>query len=470
MGLLKSTFSKINTKLFVVSLLLFSFSLLGVYPVNAGDRISANREYFPASKFGKINLRSKHFIRKFIRGEPFSPLSALNPEGKLRKLSRPIGRLDVLYKKNMSTCTAFLFHQSYIMTNHHCIDGKPKKIVFRLGYSFEGTPKKSRSFDVNIKPVEMNEKLDYAILRVDTSNPGNWSGSLKLSFRNIQDRQSLHLIGHPGGLPKMLSGPGNCHITNPFLHEIHRTGGSKVMAVNYNCSSIGGNSGSPVLDQKTGEVIALNHSSNKISSSGTPILEIAKVSPLVRDILRAREAAARGCFVFNQDEICGGTLDVGDDKVNEGGVLATILIAVPFKTQTCNVPVNVNCGPWKYDNREYKIKILQDGRYKIIYRNYDVYVIQRNRSFAKKQKGNLILSASLKVKNSEFYLKHIVVSPGDFTEKEVTTVKFKIKNNACRLINTSFVSSYKPKIPNWHKHFKVRKVKPRYCKILKGVQ
>jgi V8-like Glu-specific endopeptidase len=98
-----------------------------------------------------------------------------------------------------------------------------------------------------------------AILEVD-GIPSN-KKSLTLSKRKVYKNLRLGIIGHPHGGPqpdkKSFDITDNCKVINTDFDSSNR---EKVFT--HHCDTLPGNSGSPIFDFNTGEVIGLHWGSN----------------------------------------------------------------------------------------------------------------------------------------------------------------------------------------------------------------
>ena len=132
-------------------------------------------------------------------------------------------------------------------------------------------------YPVDIKPVEANEELDYAILRVE-GNPGDEWGTIKLSKHTPDARNTLFIVHHPGGFPKYIS-RGRCQTSNPAID------GNDLLHV---CDTLPGSSGAPIFDNSSRKVIGLHFSAVALKklNAGKRIASIAQKSPLIARLVQ----------------------------------------------------------------------------------------------------------------------------------------------------------------------------------------
>ncbi|WP_275290376.1 trypsin-like serine peptidase [Sulfitobacter mediterraneus] len=215
-----------------------------------------------------------------------------HPTSIFAQVGQPVGRLRTLTSFGRSGCTAFLISPTHLMTNEHCIgdrhwDHKTKtwlprtvqSVKVEMGAVDPNDNQRIDTYSVQMPPLEMNEALDYAILNV-TGNPADKYGYLAISTAKPAFKMPLWIIGHPKLKVQQISRL-HCRViqhARPHKHRLHHT-----------CPTAGGNSGSPVFDASTHEVIAINHArySAEVRDVGlaVPFHIIAAQSPLLRAII-----------------------------------------------------------------------------------------------------------------------------------------------------------------------------------------
>lgn len=231
-----------------------------------------------------------------VHAEPaYEPIFNYHPTSIFAQIGHPVGRLRIQTSRGRSGCTAFLISETHLMTNEHCVgkrawDHKKRewfpRIVLKVKVEMAAVDPKDNSsmetFAVQMPPLEINEALDYAIMKVE-GNPAAKYGYLAISTAKPQMKMPLWIIGHPKLKVQQISRVRCMVIKHPIPHpnRLHHT-----------CPTAGGNSGSPVFDASTSEVIALNyaHYSVKVRDIGLAVSfhEIAKQSPLLREILKTQ--------------------------------------------------------------------------------------------------------------------------------------------------------------------------------------
>jgi len=125
--------------------------------------------------------------------------------------------------------------------------------------------------------------LDMAICRIG-GNPGNTYGFSEVSTTNPAVGDMLAIIGHPAGQPKRIEA-GPCTTIS-------------ATTVRYNdIDTLGGNSGSGILQASTGRVVGVHtnggcNSAGTGSNSGTAIAAIRNVSPTLQALPQGSKTAS----------------------------------------------------------------------------------------------------------------------------------------------------------------------------------
>ncbi|MDG2405300.1 MAG: serine protease, partial [Paracoccaceae bacterium] len=152
------------------------------------------------------------------------PINTYSDGSIFAKISRSVGRLDVLSDKGISTCTAFIVSDRYIITNHHCTDlahlvgaTRIDAIRFVAGYTKTGVEEITRKYMVVPTPVETNKELDYTVFEV-IGDPSQEYGELKLANLTPQDGDPFWIIGHPLGEGQRISRE-KCRASSPAVSD-----------------------------------------------------------------------------------------------------------------------------------------------------------------------------------------------------------------------------------------------------------
>lgn len=235
---------------------------------------------------GAPTEQEREELRSNIDGLWQSFAVILQPEPQLVEASRAIAALHI---KQSSTkqkyCTGFLIAKDLVITNYHCM---------ALSNSFERTKNQrgrgvvlcddiTLHFDYlkrddlipatrkavstkcrkvltwsryRARSIQERPLLDFAILQVDTAHVHGETQRTPLKFaqsaRGLNDEH--YILGHPQNWPLTLSGP----CTANKQRDQKRYGKNRFQ---YGCSTLGGSSGSPLLNADF-EVVGLHFGSN----------------------------------------------------------------------------------------------------------------------------------------------------------------------------------------------------------------
>lgn len=154
-----------------------------------------------------------------------------------------------------ASCSGFLVGPDTLITAGHCYVAQSSKEEacknFAWVFDFDmksasSDPTKNISMNnvylcKSVFAVDLNEKLDYAIIKLDRPVVGR----APLKFRKtgrLSEQTNLVVIGHPTGLPTKISPAGN--VTN----------NTEFTRFSTNLDTFHGNSGSAVFDDMTGQV------------------------------------------------------------------------------------------------------------------------------------------------------------------------------------------------------------------------
>jgi hypothetical protein len=223
----------------------------------------------------------------------FEPIGELGRNDRMALMARPIGRIDVVLKNRKTgeeigtSCTGSLLPGNRVLTNHHClpVEGElePVKASILMDYlSLDGEG--AQRFDLDPKPLAANAQLDYALATV-SGDPVSIYGSVNLAVTGALPEQSLMVIHHPLGRPKMMS-RFRCLSTKaqPEKSELR-----------HRCDTLGGSSGSLIFDP-AGAVVALHREGGldpKDETSfnvATPMMEILADSTELKALAQSAEA------------------------------------------------------------------------------------------------------------------------------------------------------------------------------------
>lgn len=233
----------------------------------------------PGQYYGKTEIpvnESTGNAIQFIQSQKgaFEPIYELPATDQWRKFSQPIGRFDILVglpgqADGLMLCTAALLPRDLILTNNHCVPEGMKQASILMNYIAFGGAGAER-FVVDTKPVERDPVLDYAILKVRGS-PATKYGTIKLAAASAEPGQSMVVVHHPAGRPKVMS---------RFRCLALAEQGSDQM-LKHRCDTMGGSSGS-LLVSSEGTIVALHHSGGLIPDDPKSFNQATRMTALIR--------------------------------------------------------------------------------------------------------------------------------------------------------------------------------------------
>lgn len=199
----------------------------------------------------------------------------------LRKALRSVARLDVLSLNSRAHMgTAWMLDEDIMITNRHVANtfararagefvfrSRPSGLPYRADVDFYREYKRDTELVTEIEEVlhiEPDEegRPDMALLRV--SRNGSLPMPLRISNRAPEPDEDVVTIGYPGNAPRS-NDPTALEEYFEGIYGVKRLSPGRVSNVekgrgliNHDCTTLGGNSGSPVIRVETGEVVGLH--------------------------------------------------------------------------------------------------------------------------------------------------------------------------------------------------------------------
>lgn len=228
----------------------------------------------------KKQVEALEFVIRLMRPAPLSKEGQLAPLGptvapafpdwaNFQKSVKPflysVGRIDIAPKQSVGT--GFLVSDGVLVTNRHVLDvlskgtgvlGKGQAVVrfkFEAGLPDDEEP-------VNITGVvATHDELDIALLKVDKQQFTKTRKPLALDTKPVEAGHPVVALGYPLDDParnplfiNALFG-GKFGVKRAAPGEVSGLGEQSIY---HDCSTLGGNSGSPILSMKTGRVVGLH--------------------------------------------------------------------------------------------------------------------------------------------------------------------------------------------------------------------
>ncbi|MBB4080640.1 V8-like Glu-specific endopeptidase [Lewinella aquimaris] len=233
---------------------------------------------------------------------------------------RPVGQLQ--WNTNLATiytnpgnvagvrwCTGTLISNDLFITAGHCFDqnagtwqlprinGTNTVIssaeiasVMHVNFNYQVDPSNNPRIEQEFPILDLLEYrlggLDYAIVRLG-GNPGATFGQTEVSDVDATESEMICIIGHPAGLPKRIeAGP---------VTDLHGN------QIGYNdIDTLGGNSGSGILQASTGRIVGIHTNGGCTASDPNPdanhnhgvrISSIRRQSPILQNLGASRPSS-----------------------------------------------------------------------------------------------------------------------------------------------------------------------------------
>ena len=199
---------------------------------------------------------------------------------RIRRLGPPVARLRfMLAGQGQATCTGFLVGRRLLLTNQHCItSAELASAVADFGYDDASrAPVRIRAEAL----IASSASLDYSLLLL-AREPGPAYGRLYVGSSPLSDEgHPLVIVQHPGGRPKQVS------IADCRAAGVRRLGlaPGDFSDFGHLCDTLGGSSGSPVLDWNGGRVVGLHHLGFR-EGSPEPVNQAVHLARVLDDIKR----------------------------------------------------------------------------------------------------------------------------------------------------------------------------------------
>lgn len=168
---------------------------------------------------------------------------------RIRDLGRAVARLRFVGDDDRGYyCTGVLVAPDLLMTNHHCLRSDGERRSTLVDFDFDSDNAVSQT--LRLKSLVIGDpRLDFAIYRLSRVLADR--APLKLYEGEVVQGQALIVIQHPAGQPKQVS-ILDCRVSDPVAPAASTD-------FSHLCDTLGGSSGSAVLDERTGLMLGLHH-------------------------------------------------------------------------------------------------------------------------------------------------------------------------------------------------------------------
>lgn len=147
-------------------------------------------------------------------------------------------------------CSGLLVSRDLLLTNDHCMQSEDETQSALVDFDYDaGTSPESGA--LLKEKLVADAALDYALYRLAQDSGRS---PLRLRASTPPQDQALLLLQHPGGEAKQVSLRG-CTV------KVAQVEGASATRTDFGhlCDTLGGSSGSPVMDPASGDVIGLHH-------------------------------------------------------------------------------------------------------------------------------------------------------------------------------------------------------------------
>lgn len=186
-----------------------------------------------------------------VGGDGREPITTIT-DPDILAAARAVAKVMFQVQTQTASCTGFLVSPTRMVTNEHCIATAEACATTVVLFDYDTVsmvePQKQRRC---IAIRQADQLLDYTVFDLD--QPAEQSiRPLTFGASSPVNGANLLVIQHPGGEPKQISRDGCSAVSNPVA------GNAADTDFTHECDTLGGSSGSPMLDAAF-RVVGLHH-------------------------------------------------------------------------------------------------------------------------------------------------------------------------------------------------------------------
>lgn len=212
----------------------------------------------PLSRSGSLDTLDRDFSDIFTDWKTF--------QESVKPYLYSVGRIDSLSTRQ-SVGTGFLVAETLLATNRHVLDQlscgtnelEKGQAVMRFGQE-HGTPDTLGVVNI-VRVVALHDSLDMALLEIEKPNDATPHEPLAVETSAAHDGDAVVAVGYPFDDPtrnplfiQALFG-GKFGVKRAAPGEVVKISAQSVF---HDCSTLGGNSGSPIFSMKTARVVGIH--------------------------------------------------------------------------------------------------------------------------------------------------------------------------------------------------------------------
>lgn len=231
-------------------------------------------------------------------------VASLDKNDVARQIASSVGILDLGVTDGAHTqwftCTAVVISPTLVLTNHHCATardapGTVTTIAMTTGYSSPGA---GNTWHLETKPVELDERLDYAILSLAPQQTRPFPHPLpRIAWRTAIRGERAFLLHHARGRPLQLSRQGCRALSHWTL---------KPTTLIHTCATATGSSGSLLFSVRDGALLGLHYAADREAPGMGFALSseaLAAASPTLRALGRSPAQTAARALANGKSDI-----------------------------------------------------------------------------------------------------------------------------------------------------------------------